>query len=185
MYKKTLTALFITSSLINPVFATKLFQKIITKQSTIKSTYLSNNKLATKQKNNSKSFTDFSGNWEGQCIENGETYDDTITIKNDKLSFTLDGEVFEFGALKTDANSNEKLTSFKHMLFEWDENYSRILMSFSIAAYIHMQEFNEKFTVYGYGGGEIFLKNNQLVIRVKQQSSMNENYDSECTYNKL
>ena len=68
-------------------------------------------------------FTDFSGTWVGKCANSdGDDLDmDTVTIKNDAMEISFDGDVYAIGGLKTTSHANAWNTSFDHEALYWNE----------------------------------------------------------------
>jgi hypothetical protein len=180
MYKMALASICITGSLIaNPVFASNFFQKLMPKHPTkTEGTVLKGNS-ALKTKDGVHNFADFSGTWVGTCTDVDGT--EILTIENSEFHLTVGGKLYQIGSLNTDSSSNEEYTYFSHMLLEWNEDHSKLLINASIVNYIHSQSIKVK--GFGYGNASISLNNDQLIMDYSYNSAdMNDN--AVCTYNK-
>lgn len=174
MYKKTLAAIFITSCiLVNPLFASNIFQKFMPPHPTKKASEALKSDPELK-----KNFTNFSGTWVGTCTGSDEPY--TLTIENSDSEFTINGKDYEIGSLETEASSSEDGTFIFHTVCKWSAD-SSLLINSSYIIYDLASENREHF--FGYVNGTISLKNEQLTFEVDQHSSKS-NVNTVCTYQK-
>lgn len=76
-------------------------------------------------------FTDFSGTWVGQCANSdGDDVDmDTVTIKNDAMEISFDGEVYAIGGLKTTSHSQQWTTDFDHEALYWNDEQTQLVFN--------------------------------------------------------
>lgn len=174
-----LTAVCITGSLVaSPLFASNFLQKLTPHTKTMNRS--TQNNLNSQIKDHpSEGFADFSGTWVGKCQDNEET--EVMVLKNSNYQLTVDGKNFTIGALETESSSNQDLTSFSHLLFEWNSDHTSLIFNASFAAYIHTAYINEK--TFGYGQGSISLNDGQLILKGHSRTSEG-NDDGICIFSK-
>jgi hypothetical protein len=175
MYKKTALFLAMSSLIATPTFASNFFQKFTSKHHTKKT---SSSVIASKAKTGSSTFTDFSGTWIGNCA--GYTEADTLTITNTDNFFVINGMEFLMNSLQTFSDSYSDSTYFTHMLLQWNEDHSTVMLDGSFAAYSG----NALQAEFGYMKGSISLKNDQLIMEFSDHTTSGYDDQTVCTYSK-
>ncbi|MBA2655813.1 MAG: hypothetical protein H0U70_02375 [Tatlockia sp.] len=174
MFKKTLAAaVVITGFLANPVFAAHFFQKFNPNFSA------KQNALSIQKRDASDKYTDFSGTWVGSCT--GYSGTETIVVENTDSQFTVDGNELQMGSLITESFSNPSVTHILHLLLEWNQEHSNLLITGSYVNYAYSEKAQIK--SFGYANGSVSLQNEHLVIEMNSHAS-DESDSTVCTYNR-
>lgn len=184
MYKKTLVAVFISSSiLVNPLFASNIFQKFMSPHPIKKTSEALKSNSGLKTKRTSENFVDFSGTWVGTCTGSGEGETVTTTIENSDSDITMNDQNYSIGALQTLSDSDEDGTSFFHIFWEWSADRSSLLINSSFIVYNRGPEKRE--SIFSNANGTMSLKNDQLILELNGYSSGYDNAATmTCTYKK-
>lgn len=171
MKRNVIVLMLSASTIASPVFASNLFHKVIAKQASASN--ISSNSL----KANKDAYTDFSGDWVGSCIIDGEEDTDTLSIRNNASVLTIDSEDFSIGnALSTKSDSTIIEINYEHMSFEWNGNKTAINLQ---SIFVYKNFSLAKLTSVNASGSIRFI-DNQLVINMDIQG---ENIAT-CKYSK-
>jgi hypothetical protein len=185
--KSTLTTLILLGNVItNPLFASNFFHQLMPSK---KPAQHLQTKVPAKYKNDN--YTDFSGNWAGNCTIAGHDIPFSTSIGNDNTYLEIDGERFQIGSLHTQTVSDSFSEKLEHTSVEWSNDMSMLVMK--------SQSFDKVHPSYPYNNsspmetaiGQITLSLNgeQLVIKgegiyLLDMEQVSDENEVTCTLNK-
>lgn len=119
-------------------------------------------------KTSQSGYVDFSGTWVGSCDDDDEQ--DTITLKNDESSLTIDGSTIDFNRLSTDMVSDvDGFSEGDHTVYSWNDNHTALIFS-TVGFEFYRSAGSEDPSFYPvFSQGEMMLDHDKLIIQVNHQ----------------
>lgn len=171
MNKKALVTLVMAGSIVaSPVFASGIFQQLLSGKLSEQSRAVHQKKLSVKP--HKTAYTDFSGNWSGHCVINTEeSVPMSFAIENDDNYFSVNDQTFAIGSLETQSESGKDNSDFSHSTVRWNTDMSKLIINFVSVDQDHdswpynhpnpMNTFLSEFTV-GLENGQLIIKGQGL-----------------------
>lgn len=167
MNKKALVTLMMAGSIIaSPVFASSIFQQLLSGKVTAQPKAASHKKSSVKPHHTN--YTDFSGYWSGNCTYNSkDSISMSFDIENNDEYFNINRLHFSIGSLETHSESSRNISVISHSAVRWNSDMSELIINVvSVDQYRDSSPYNEPNPIYtDISEFTVSLENGQLILK--------------------